>query len=429
MKTNLLTGFLSILLTPLIGQGQTLKHIESKGNYFSRYEILLESDTLHEFKQGFPFSGLAFQIDLNESFDGCYIILNGEKIMLEENVHDQETVCEGIFRTSELIHCPPDCQSFTLYSSRKISPLYLHVFKARATLKNLPDTRRLHSDSLYCLKPLTIDQSIWRDGLPSPTVSPTYTEPDHVVIHHTAGSNSNTDYTTTIRNIYLYHTLTNGWDDIGYNYVIARDGTIYDGRDGQGIVEEDYVKGAHFCGKNSNTMGVSIMGTYTDLFPPDTALESLKHLLCWKLHKDGLHALDSLIHPRASGFKLPVICGHKDGCPTECPGEKFHQILPSLRTEVWQLMQSCQTTNMPASRTDITIFPSPAENFVYIRSHEDVDFSSAPIYIYHSDGREIYRSSYTNKDMKIDVSSFNPGIYILIVRGSKSIWRKVFLVK
>jgi uncharacterized protein with LGFP repeats len=51
-------------------------------------------------------------------------------------------------------------------------------------------------------------------------------------VHHTASSN---DYTreqaaAMVRGIYAYHVKSNGWSDIGYNYLVDRYGRAYEGR-------------------------------------------------------------------------------------------------------------------------------------------------------------------------------------------------------
>jgi N-acetylmuramoyl-L-alanine amidase len=45
----------------------------------------------------------------------------------------------------------------------------------------------------------------------------------------------------------------NGWSDIGYHYVIRRDGTLEDGR-------PDSIMGAHVYGHNSYSIGICLVG-------------------------------------------------------------------------------------------------------------------------------------------------------------------------
>jgi hypothetical protein len=88
--------------------------------------------------------------------------------------------------------------------------------------------------------------------------APAYTPVTHLIVHYTAGVNTATDWPAVVRSIWALHVQGNGWNDIGYNYLIDPDGVLYEGRAGG-----DGVLGAHFSGVNSGTMGVALMGTYS----------------------------------------------------------------------------------------------------------------------------------------------------------------------
>lgn len=182
-----------------------------------------------------------------------------------------------------------------------------------------------------------VPQAEWRAGLPAPNYSRSFTEVLHVVVHHSAGSNTATNYTQVVRDIYLYHTEVNGWSDIGYNYLIAQDGTIFAGRD-PGMGEQDNVLGAHFCGSNSNTMGICLLGNYETASPSDPAWTSLEELTAYKLGKEQLDPMGN--YPHAFG-QLPAIAGHRDGCSTLCPGGHVYDQLNLLRSDVSQMMNDC----------------------------------------------------------------------------------------
>jgi len=159
-------------------------------------------------------------------------------------------------------------------------------------------------------------------------------------VHHTAGANT---YTRTeapgiVRGIYVYHTTGLGWNDIGYNSLIDRFGTIYVGRYGgprQGVV------GAHTYGFNTGSTGVAIMGTYTSATPP-AAMASLEHLLAWKLELHGLDpqgnatmiAGGSDRYTEGQTVTLPVIAGHRDANYTACPGDALYAQLATVRRAV-----------------------------------------------------------------------------------------------
>lgn len=52
---------------------------------------------------------------------------------------------------------------------------------------------------------------------------------------------------------------SNGWDDIGYNFLVGEDGNVYEGRGWDNV-------GAHAKDFNSQSMGVCILGTYTSKY-------------------------------------------------------------------------------------------------------------------------------------------------------------------
>jgi len=156
-------------------------------------------------------------------------------------------------------------------------------------------------------------------------------------VHHTAGANNLIDWEAEVRNIWYYHTFSNAWGDIGYNFLIDPNGVIYEGRaGGPGAI------GAHFSCRNSNTVGISLLGTFSSVSPTDGALQSLKLLLVELCARNAIDPTAVLRHP-SSGLDLPTILGHRDGnvpgatCTiTECPGDVLYAMFPSIRVELLQ---------------------------------------------------------------------------------------------
>ena len=68
-----------------------------------------------------------------------------------------------------------------------------------------------------------------------------------------------------LRGIEVYHVKSNGWNDIGYNFLVDRYGTVYEGR--AGGVDRNVI-GAHALGFNTGSVGVAVMGTFTSAAPP-----------------------------------------------------------------------------------------------------------------------------------------------------------------
>ena len=115
------------------------------------------------------------------------------------------------------------------------------------------------------------------------------------------------------------------WNDIGYNFLVDRFGTIYEGRYG-GVARG--VIGAQVDGFNTGSTGVSVLGTFIDQAPPAGTVAALERLLAWKL---AVHGLDptgtSTAHVRPADkyaigatVTFPVIAGHRQANYTECPG-------------------------------------------------------------------------------------------------------------
>ncbi|MEU3073962.1 peptidoglycan recognition protein family protein [Streptomyces laurentii] len=166
-----------------------------------------------------------------------------------------------------------------------------------------------------------------------------------VVVHHTAESNTYTcaDAPAVVRGIYAYHVKQLGWKDIGYNFLVDKCGTVYEGRKG-GV--DQPVQGAHAYGFNSETTGISVLGTYTDAAPSQAAMVSVARIAAWKLGQYGvdpagtttLTAGDAGTNffgkswAKGAQLSFPVIHGHRDGYNTQCPGNAFYPQLATLRT-------------------------------------------------------------------------------------------------
>ncbi len=168
-----------------------------------------------------------------------------------------------------------------------------------------------------------------------------------VIVHHTAGSNnySQADVPAVIRGIYSYHALTLGWGDIGYNVVVDKYGGRWEGRKGTlTSAPGKMVVGGHARPRNTHTMGVSVLGDYTQtdwttgqtLVPSADVLRAIVDVAAWKFAVAGVNprtaspltvptwsesAINSSLQP---GTPLPRISGHRDVSSTACPGSIYN---------------------------------------------------------------------------------------------------------
>ncbi|MGP9694080.1 N-acetylmuramoyl-L-alanine amidase [Brachybacterium sp. AOP25-B2-12] len=150
------------------------------------------------------------------------------------------------------------------------------------------------------------------------------------VLHHTEGSNSYSaaDVPGILRGILKYHTQSQGWNDIGYNALVDRFGTIYEGRAG-GLTR--HVVGAHATGSNTGTFGVSMIGSTTSAPPTDAQLNAVADVMAWKL--GGSYVYDVSSTTELDDKTQPRVFGHKDArsVSTDCPGTAGYAQLPRLR--------------------------------------------------------------------------------------------------
>jgi hypothetical protein len=161
------------------------------------------------------------------------------------------------------------------------------------------------------------------------------------VVHHTAGTNTYTaaQSAAIVRGIELYHVQGNGWNDIGYNFLVDKYGQVFEGRYG-GV--DKAVVGAHSLGFNTASVGIAVLGEYGNVALSAAAKTSLEQLLAWKLdlaHIDPLSTVNwaSGGNPRfPSGVAVPLraISGHRDTNFTDCPGNTLYAQLPAIARDV-----------------------------------------------------------------------------------------------
>lgn len=155
---------------------------------------------------------------------------------------------------------------------------------------------------------------------------------DKFVVHHTdseirdLNGDSLTDardYRAMVRAIYKYHTVSRGWGDIGYNYLIDPLGNIYEGRAGG-----DKTIGAHALCFNHGTMGIAVIGNYENNKISDPALNALIQLIGQKAKKFNINPQETT---NFRGKRLGNIFGHREVRPTTCPGNSLFEQFEHIR--------------------------------------------------------------------------------------------------
>jgi N-acetylmuramoyl-L-alanine amidase len=194
-------------------------------------------------------------------------------------------------------------------------------------------------------QPPIIARRGWAQGMARPRVAPEYGSVRMAFVHHTENPNgySPGEVPSMLRAIYAFHRYGNGWNDIGYNFVVDSYGRIFEARAG-GIDES--VVGAHAGGYNLVSSGVAVLGSFMGAPISTPARRALERLLAWKLSLHGVPAQGRVtvrVNPAGASYSrfpanarvsLPRIAGHRDGDSTDCPGDGLYRQLPGIRPRV-----------------------------------------------------------------------------------------------
>ncbi len=124
-----------------------------------------------------------------------------------------------------------------------------------------------------------------------------------LIIHHSAT-------TTGCAEVFrALHRAINGWFDIGYHFVIGNGSLSEDGEVEEG--RPQWAVGAHAREHNADTIGICLVGDFSDIHPTEDQMKSLGMLLKSLLSDYGLSSSSIILHRDLSG------------CKTVCPGENL----------------------------------------------------------------------------------------------------------
>ncbi|MFI5556872.1 peptidoglycan recognition protein [Streptomyces sp. NPDC051738] len=209
-------------------------------------------------------------------------------------------------------------------------------------------------------KPPVTSRAGWgADESLSPDPSEYNADVKAVFVHHTTGANdySCADSASVVRGIYAYHTQVNGWNDVGYNFLVDKCGTVFEGRKG-GV--DLPVLGAHTYGWNRESTGIAVLGEYTSTSASNAALASVARVAAWKLGQYGADPAGTVqltagasqknyfgtSYTAGTKYTFNRISGHRDGYNTQCPGNSLYAQLPTIRTWAAGPVQGLKVTSV-----------------------------------------------------------------------------------
>ncbi|UGY92127.1 peptidoglycan recognition protein family protein [Streptomyces gobiensis] len=197
-------------------------------------------------------------------------------------------------------------------------------------------------------RPAIVGRAVWRADEDLVQGPAKYTGAAKAVfVHHTDHPN---DYDCAkvpamLRAMQSDHVRGQGWDDLGYNFVVDRCGTIYEGRSG-GVGRS--VHGAHTKGFNADSVGIGALGNFgPGTKVPKAMVDAIVRIAAWKLRAGAdpqgkvrlVSTHDDSRYPKGDAAVLHVISGHRDTYRTRCPGDAMYERLPAIRQAAARLRE------------------------------------------------------------------------------------------
>ena len=140
---------------------------------------------------------------------------------------------------------------------------------------------------------INLRDSLW----PVPEGIPLLREVRKIVIHYSATPITRHVTAGSIRRNHM----AKGWKDIGYHWIIDRNGIVWEGR-------PEGLRGAHCKGWNDESIGVCWIGGLRGDGTPECNITAAQ--------RTAMTALLQLLHRR---YPEAELCGHRDLAPTLCP--------------------------------------------------------------------------------------------------------------
>ncbi|SIO18544.1 N-acetylmuramoyl-L-alanine amidase [Singulisphaera sp. GP187] len=184
------------------------------------------------------------------------------------------------------------------------------------------------SESPTVPRPAIVSASEW-GSKPQPIADARKQTPKYVTIHH-AGVlwEAKVAPVVFVRNMQSWGQKEKGWPDLPYHFLIAPDGTIFEGR------PPSYEPESNTKYPLSGNIGVEMMGDFGRQRPDPRQIASCVKLTAWLCH-----------HYRLDPAQVR---GHKDAAPglTDCPGKDFDRYLKNGQLRRW--VEEMLAGNAPA---------------------------------------------------------------------------------
>lgn len=272
--------------------------------------------------------------------------------------HDGETYDRKVFAPAYIENAFESIQFKTGKStnSKFVFRMFFPEFSSNNNTKINTTTNKVLAG---CTQPAFQGRLDWcPDGSCPKGNNPSAVNPTHIVVHHSASDTSSSDFAAVVRGYWDYHVNTNGWDDIGYNWLIDPNGVVYEGRG-------DRVRGAHSPCMNSVSSGICFIGNYETASPSAAGIQALKDFIAWEATDKNIDVMTS--STVASLGVMDHVSGHRAGkdlypasncTATLCPGANLFNQISSIKTSVASYSCYISSANAPSTPTSFSAISS-----------------------------------------------------------------------
>lgn len=173
-----------------------------------------------------------------------------------------------------------------------------------------PEDNKEEPDPEACSKIAWVKRSEWKALPPRAKIRQLAKGVNMVILHHSDDGQPCFDKQTCgrrVRSIQAYHQRQKKWYDIGYNWLVGGDGSVYEGR---GWSQQ----GTHTLNYNNVSIGIALIGNFNTEYPEQEQQDATRLLLQCGVN-EGYLAADYDLY------------GHSSARCTSCPGIQLQEII------------------------------------------------------------------------------------------------------
>ncbi|MFB7495083.1 peptidoglycan recognition protein [Streptomyces sp. NPDC056161] len=329
----------------LDGTAQVRTHSLDTGEWSAWHDLELNTDPPEDPEAGARGASEPLWVGPSDGVEAQVVRKDGSTRALPPGLQ-VNLVDPGVVTAAEQKRADADPAAFVAADSSGATPADSASPSGSSTPSTSPSPTKPSAPPSTVPEPPIVSRAGWgADESISPDPSEYNPDVKAVFVHHTDGANdySCADSAAVVRSIMLYHVKIEGWNDIGYNFLVDKCGTIFEGRKG-GV--DLPVLGAHTYGWNRESTGIAVLGTYTSAGASSATLTSVARIAAWKLGQYGADPAGTVdlnagatqtnyFHKdftAGTKYTFPRISAHRDGFNTECPGDGLYNQLPTIRT-------------------------------------------------------------------------------------------------